>query len=292
MVQEISHKEDGTYLITTTDGTLSSKIVIVACHYPFFLKPGLFPLFGYLKREYVQAAKIKPSYNFTAINIDSNLQSIRFYKDYLIYGSREKKLTSSYDYEAEYKKSRDEFLHYFKKDPEYSWMNQDLMMNYSLPWIGIMDKNQPNLYIATGYQAWGLTNGTIAGKVLGDLIQGRENPYAKLFSPLRSMKPNIIPALTNGFEYLKAYSKTYFDKNPKFNSKRAMVLKINGIDCGVYIDQNGKKHIIRNLCPHLKCKLVFNPLEETWDCPCHGSRFSIDGDVLEGPATYSIQIQE
>lgn len=292
LVQEINYKEDGTYLITTTEGTLSSKIVIVACHYPFFIKPGLFPLFGYLKREYVQAAKVKQVAHFTAINIDSSLESIRFYKDYLIYGSREKKLTSSYDYEAEYKKSRDEFLQYFKKEPEYSWMNQDLMMNDSLPWIGILDQKRPNLYIGTGYQAWGMTNGTIAGKILGDLIQGIENPYTKLFSPLRSMKPNVIPALTNGFEYLKAYSKTYFDKNPKFNASHAMILKINGIDCGVYIDQDGKRHIVRNLCPHLKCKLVFNSLEETWDCPCHGSRFSIDGDVLEGPATYSIRIQE
>ena len=171
-------------------------------------------------------------------------------------------------------------------------MNQDLMMNDSLPWIGILDKNQPNLYIATGYQAWGMTNGTIAGKIIGDLILKKENAYTELFSPLRSMKPNIIPIFTNGLEYLKAYTKTYFNKNPKFHSKHAMILKINGIDCGIFIDQVGKKHIVHNLCPHLKCKLVFNTLEETWDCPCHGSRFNIDGDVIEGPATFSIRIQK
>lgn len=292
LVQEISLQEDGTYLISTSEGTFSSKIVIVSCHYPFFIKPGLFPLFGYLKREYVQAAKVKNPSHFTAINIDSSLKSIRFYKDYLIYGSREKKLTSSYDYEKEYKKSKEEFIHFFHQEPEYSWMNQDLMMNDSLPWIGVLDKKQPNLYIATGYQAWGMTNGTIAGKLISDLIQEKENPYERLFSPLRTMKPNVIPALTNGFEYLKAYTKTYFDKNPKFHSKHAMILKINGIDCGVYIDKEGKRHVVRNLCPHLKCKLVFNTLEETWDCPCHGSRFSIDGDVIEGPATFSIRIQK
>ena len=137
-----------------------------------------------------------------------------------------------------------------------------------------------------------LSNGTIAGKLISDLIQKKENPYEELFSPLRTMKPNVIPALTNGFEYLKAYTKTYFDKNPKFHSKHAMILKMNGVDCGVYIDKEGKRHVVRNLCPHLKCKLVFNTLEETWDCPCHGSRFSIDGDVIEGPATFSIRIQK
>jgi len=291
-VLDMKLQEDGTYLVSTSEGTFSSKIVIVACHYPFFIKPGFFPLFGYLKREYVQAAPVEKPHHFTAINIDSSLQSIRFYKDYLIYGSREKKLTSSYDYEMEYKKSREEFLHLFKKEPEYSWMNQDLMMNDSLPWIGILNKNQPNLYIATGYQAWGMTNGTIAGKIVSDLIEKKENSYANLFSPLRKMKPNVIPVLTNGFEYLKAYMKTYFDKNPKFESEHAMILKINGIDCGVYIDKNGEKHIVHNLCPHLKCKLIFNSLEKTWDCPCHGSRFSIDGDVVEGPAKESIRIKK
>ena len=292
LVQDMQLKEDGTYLISTNEGTFSSKIVVVACHYPFFIKPGFFPFFGYLKREYVQAVKVEIPHHFTAINIDSSLRSIRYYKDYLIYGSREKKLTSSYDYEAEYNKSKEEFFHFFHKEPEYSWMNQDLMMNDSLPWIGILDKKQPNLYIATGYQAWGMTNGTIAGKIIGDLILEKENSYAQLFSPLRSMKPKILPLFTNGFEYLKAYTKTYFDKNPKFHSKHAMILKINGIDCGIFIDKMGKKHIVRNLCPHLKCKLVFNTLEETWDCPCHGSRFNIDGDVIEGPATFSIRIQK
>lgn len=292
LVQEIKLEDDGRYLITTNQGQFFSKIVVVACHYPFFIKPGFFPLFSYLKREYVQAGKVNSSYNFTAINIDSNLQSIRFYKNYLIYGSYEKKLTSFFNYEDGYHKSKDDFVRLFKKETEYSWMNQDLMMNDSLPWIGIIDRKQPNLYIATGYQAWGMTNGTIAGKILGDQILGIKNPYIQLFSPLRSMKPNIVPTITNGFEYLRAYSKTYFDKNPNFYPSRVMVLKINGIDCGVYIDKNGKKHIVHNLCPHLKCKLIFNKLEETWDCPCHGSRFDMDGEVLEGPATYSIRINK
>ncbi len=292
LVQEIKIEENGQYTITTNNGNLLCQTIIIACHYPFFLKPGFFPFFSHLKREYVQAAKIKPSYNFTAINIDSNLQSIRFYKEYLIYGSHEQKLTNQLDYKEGYQKSKDEFTKLFQKEPEYTWMNQDLIMNDSLPWIGILDKKQPNLYIATGYQAWGMTNGTIAGKILSDLILDQENPYIELFSPLRTMKPNVIPTISNGLEYLKAYTKTYCDKSTSFKSPRVMNIKIDGKDCGVYIDENNNKHIIHNLCPHLKCKLVFNESEKTWDCPCHGSRFTMDGDVLEGPATYSIRIQK
>lgn len=291
LVQEIKLNEDETYSIFTNQGNFKSKIVIIACHYPFFLKPGFFPLFSYIKREYVQAAKVDEKHNFTAVNIDNELSSIRFYGDYLIYGSKMQKLTNHLDYKEGYQNSRNNFVKLFKKEPEYTWMNQDLMMNDSLPWIGRLDKKQPNLYIGTGYQAWGMTNGTIAGKVIADLILNKENPYEELFSPLRHGKTKFIPTLTTGVEYLNAYYSTYFDKNPKFYSSRVMFTKLFGVDCGIFIDEDGKKHIVRNLCPHMKCKLIFNETERTWDCPCHGSRFTLDGDVLEGPATYSIRIE-
>lgn len=292
LVNEITLEENGKYRIDTNQGSFYSKVVIVSCHYPFFMKPGFFPFFGYLKREYVQSAKLDYPSNFTAINIDDHLQSVRFYKDYLIYGSNEQKLAKKFNYEDGDKNSKDEFLNIFKVSPEYSWMNQDLVMNDQLPWIGRLDKKQPNLYIGTGYQAWGMTNGTIAGKIISDEILGNRSPYSTLFSPLRSMKPGILPIFSNGFQYLKAYGKTYFDKNPDFYKDNVMITKIDGIDCGIYIDPDGEKHVVHNLCPHLKCKLIFNYSEKTWDCPCHGSRFSIDGDVIEGPASFSIRIQK
>ena len=291
LVQEITLEDNGKYRIDTNQGSFYSKVVVVACHYPFFIKPGFFPFFGHLKREYVQSAKVDYPSNFTAINIDSNLQSVRFYKNYLIYGSNEQKLAKKFNYEEGDKNSKNEFMKLFKTSPEYSWMNQDLVMNDQLPWIGKLDKKQPNLYIGTGYQAWGMTNGTIAGKIISDEILGNRSPYSSLFSPLRSMKPRFLPIISNGFEYLKAYGKTYLDKNPNFYKDNVMITKIDGIDCGVYIDSDQKKHIVKNLCPHLKCKLLFNSSEKTWDCPCHGSRFSIDGDVIEGPASFSICIK-
>ncbi len=291
MVENLVLQENKTYVVQTSKGTFRAKKVILACHYPFFVKPRLFPISNYIKREFVQVARIPGSYHFTSINIDQNLESIRFYQDYLIYGSNEQKLMDSTNYQEGYEKSRKEFVSYFQKEPEFSWMNQDLVMNDSLPWIGLMDKKQPNLLVGAGYQAWGMTGGTIAGKVLSDLVLHADSPYQNLFSPLRFMKPSLLPILSNGWEFAKAYSTTYFRKNPTFYRSNVMFLKLNGVDCGVYIDSDGKRHIVKNLCPHMLCKLVFNEKEKTWDCPCHGSRFTIDGDVLEGPSTYSIRIR-
>lgn len=290
MVQNLILQEDKTYFVETSKGSFHAKKVIITCHYPFFIQPKLFPLYNYMKKEFIQAAKISSSYHFTSINMDKNLESIRFYHDYLIYGSNEQKLMDVANDKDGYQKSREEFLTYFKKEPEFTWMNQDIMMNDSLPWIGQIDKKQPNLYLGVGFQAWGMTGGTIAGKVLADILFNLDNPYISLFSPLRTMKPSFVPIVSNGWEYAKAYSKTYFRKNPSFYRSNVMVMKLNGVDCGVYIDEKKEKHIVKNLCPHLLCKLVFNEEEKTWDCPCHGSRFTMDGDVLEGPSTYSIRL--
>lgn len=77
-----------------------------------------------------------------------------------------------------------------------------------------------------------------------------------------------------------------------FYDKNVYVTSVKGTNYGVYIDPKGDKHIVKNLCPHMKCKLVFNKEEKSWDCPCHGSRFNIDGKVIEGPANYSIEIDK
>ena len=66
---------------------------------------------------------------------------------------------------------------------------------------------------------------------------------------------------------------------------------IDGKRCGIYTDENGTKHIVSNICPHMKCNLVFNYLDKTWDCPCHASRFDIDGNVIYGPAVFDIKIK-
>ena len=290
MVSELTPKGKN-WIIKTDQGMIESKYVIVTCHYPFFIIPGWIPIKTYIKREYVNASKLNDhKKNFTAINIDSNLHSIRFYKDYIIYGSNQHRLTNKIEYQDHYQQSQIDFKRLFSKEPEYTWMNQDIMSNDHLPFIGKVDKKHPNLLIATAFNAWGMTNGTIAGKILSDLILKKENQYEKLFNPMRINKTGIINSLVGTLYYSKVYFQTTVKKNPVFYNDHVYIIKINGKYYGVYYDNYGKKHIVDHKCPHMKCNLVFNNEEKTWDCPCHGSRFDIDGNVIEGPANYSIHV--
>lgn len=290
MALEITPEND-TFIVKTNKGTIHAKYVVVTCHYPFFIIPGWVPIKTYVKREYVNASKFDTnSSHFTAISIDSTLHSIRFYEDYIIYGSNQHRLTNKIKYKDNYLQSQNDFKRLFSKEPEYTWMNQDVMSNDDLPLIGIVDKKHPNLLVATAFNAWGMTNGTIAGKILSDMILEKENRYIELFKPTRINKTSILNSLIGATYYSKIYFQTTVKKNPVFYNDHVYIVKIHGKYYGVYYDYYGKKHIVDHKCPHMKCNLVFNDEEKTWDCPCHGSRFDIDGKVLEGPANYSIEV--
>ncbi len=272
-------KKDNTYVVETNNGNIITKTIVMACHYPFFLFPNLFPLRTYIEREYVNAVKVKEPKKYTAINIDKSLHSIRYYQDYLIYGSNDHKLTNKIDYERNFNQSKKDFEKYFHSKPKYTWMNQDIIPHDKLPIIG---KLKDNLYISTAYNTWGMTNATIGGKIISNLINKKENTYQELFNPNRINIPLIINGFLGIFDYLKVYIESIFHKsNPHY-------VKIKGITYGIYEDELGKKHQIKLICPHMKCQLVFNKEELTWDCPCHGSRFDIDGNIILGPATKKV----
>ena len=90
---------------------------------------------------------------------------------------------------------------------------------------------------------------------------------------------------------LKKKQATKVNKKPKFY-KNVEIREENGNTYGVYIDDDGKEYVVSNICPHMKCSLVFNTVDKTWDCPCHGSRFDIKGKVIKGPSTYSISVEK
>ena len=267
------------YVVHTDNGIINSSTIVLACHYPFFVIPNLFPFKTYIEREYVNSIKVDTPKNKTLINIDDDLYSLRYYSDYLIFGSNSHRLTNKIDYFSNYQNSRDNFTRYFNKRPKYSWMNQDIISNDLLPFIG---KIKDNFYISSAYNTWGMTNSVIGARIVADLILDRDNIYVDLFNPKRINFSLIINSLMGIFHYLKAYVEGVFHKsNPYY-------VKVDGIIYGVYIDKEGKRHKVKLICPHMKCPLVFNREENTWDCPCHGSRFDIDGNVIETPSVKKI----
>lgn len=244
------------------------------------------PLKAHLQKSYICAYKTDKNHNFTAITSAKPTTSLRYYENkkecYKIYLTGSHNLAVKNNEKENFKKLQKNL----PTKPNYIWSNKDIITNDYLPFIGEL---KPNLFIGTGYNTWGMTNGSLAGKILNDLAQNKENEYQELFSPKRSINlSKIINFPLNLVSNLKSFIENKIIKNKSWYKEKVKFKKINGQNVGIYIDKNHKKHIVYNLCPHLKCSLIFNEQEKTWDCPCHGSRFDIDGNCIEGPSNYNI----
>ena len=133
----------------------------------------------------------------------------------------------------------------------YAWANQDCMTLDGLPYVGAFSPHTPDLYVATGFGAWGMTNSMAAATLLADLVTGKESPYTAVYSPSRSML-------------------------------RLQLLSNLGHTLSNFLRLTPRR------CSHMGCALKWNPAEHSWDCPCHGSRFTADGAVLDSPAQSEI----
>ena len=149
-----------------------------------------------------------------------------------------------------------------------------------MPYIG---RIKERMLIGTGYNTWGLTNGFLAGKMLSDIILNRDNKYYDLFNPKRVNMRKIISSVGNIIKNINGYIKGLVIKNENVLYKR-----INGKTVILYKDKDNKKYMLYNTCPHMGCKLIFNKVEKTWDCPCHASRFNIKGECISGPSNRNI----
>ena len=285
-------EKKGDYLIAhTKNGNISAKKIVLACHYPFFLIPYFFPFKTSIEKSFLVASEIKQAKDFSAINVDKDVLSIRYYKDkkkYIILASESASLVNN----VNDLQKRDEAIWKMRSklspDIKYAWSNHDIMTSDHMPFVG---KIKDNLFMATGYNTWGMTNGILAGKIISDLLLERDNPYAKLFDPLRNEKnvPKIIGFnLENGYSFID----TKINRKRNFYRDDVKIVKEDGIYYGIYIDENKKEHKVFNKCPHMKCSLSFNYQTKTWDCPCHGSSFDIDGNVIFGPSTHDIKIKK
>ncbi len=287
-------KKDNYYEVNTDNGVILAKKVIVCTHYPFFVIPGMIPLKSSIEKSYVLSGITKTNKKFIAISNENPIYSIRYYtnsdKDYIIYAGNSHFTSNHYDAEKRYKELINDYKKYIDKDIKYYFLNHDIMTPDHLPYIGSVYKNDNSLLIATGFNKWGMTNGTIAGKILSDIILNKDNQYIELFSLHRNITKDKVKNLII-YNYLnaKSYILTKIKSNYVFYPKNVEIKVINGQKVGIYTDKKNIKHMVYIKCPHLKCNLVFNNVDKTWDCPCHGSRFDIDGNVLFGPSVYNIK---
>lgn len=172
----------------------------------------------------------------------------------------------------------------------YRWSGQVMETMDALAFIGRNPVDKNNVYIVTGDSGNGLTHGTIAGILIPDLITGKENNWEKIYRPSR------VKILKSGKMWLKEFGGgliQYFKQAPKVKEVNAlkalkrgksMTVKIKKEKYGAYRDEKDILHLVAAECTHLKCIVKWNNDEKSWDCPCHGSRFTMDGKVLNGPA--------
>lgn len=290
VIAKTLRKTEQGYEIDSNKGVWTAKMVVTTTHYPFFIQPGYIPFKTSIERSYLVSAKTREAKYQSGINVGNEVLSFRYHYDtdeYIMLAGESHLLTHHYDSAKRYEELRKKFQHIVPCPIEYQWMTHDIMSEDSLPMIG---KLEPNLYLATAFNKWGMTNGILAGKIISDLILKGSSPYETLVSPTRHLTLHrLLKRMYNGLETSTLYIKTTLVKNHSFY-QTAYVIKENGIPYGIYIDEQGKTHKVLNKCPHLRCNLIFNRIDKTWDCPCHGSRFNIDGNLIEGPSTSSISL--
>lgn len=172
---------------------------------------------------------------------------------------------------------------------DYRWSGQVMEPFDGLAFIGRDPAYGGRIFVATGDSGMGMTHGTIAGLVLCELIHGGDSPWAALYDPGRKMTSKLGTYLREnmdvGRQYLDYVRRSEVESEQGIAPGQGAVLKFGGKPIAVYRDETGALHRRSAVCPHLKCVVHWNPGEKTWDCPCHGSRFAVDGAVLNGPAT-------
>lgn len=277
-------KDKNHYVCKANKHFIKTKYIVFALHYPYFLIPFFTPLKTSIEKSYIGAYKVNKNDKYSSITISKPTISTRFHEDKDIY---QLMLTNSHNLCIN-NNTKKEFKILLDKNPTYLWSNKDIITHDYLPFIGSLNKDNTML-IGTGYNTWGMTNGTLAGKILSDIILKKENKYISLFNPKRSINTGKIintPIILGSNAY--SFTKSKISKQKSWYSNNVKFEKRNGKNIAIYVDEKKQEHIVYNLCPHLKCGLIFNEVERTWDCPCHGSRFDIDGKCIEGPSNYNI----
>ena len=177
----------------------------------------------------------------------------------------------------------------------YRWNTRDCISLDKIPYVGLFSNSMPNLYIGTGFKKWGMTLSNVAANIIVDMITNKQNSYCSLyssdrFSPIKNKDEfkNVLVQSTKSL-VIDKIKKTNLDfSSIPLNS--GGIIEINNQKVGIFRDYNDNIFALKPFCTHLGCLLSWNDVDKSWDCPCHGSRFSFDGKNLYDPAFKNLEI--
>lgn len=304
--ENVEQNEEGTEyeIITENQNKINAKYVVIATHYPIINIPGYYFLKMYQSLSYVIGAETtKQELNGMYINSEEPTISLRTTslengKTLLIIAGMDHKTGEKKDLSQKY----EELIKIAKQiDPnceiKYKWCTEDCISLDKIPYIGEFSNLMPNVYVGTGYKKWGMTSSNVAANIIANKILGKQNEYEEVFTSTR-LKPiknheemgNMIKEVVKSLviEKLKVPQETI----ENIKTGEAKVIEIDSKKVGVYKDEKGKLYAVKPVCSHLGCELSWNNLEKTWDCPCHGSRFTYEGKSIYDPSIYDLEIIE
>lgn len=277
-------------LVVTSGGNITANNIVVATHYPIMNAPGYYFMKMHQERSYVLALENTSEIDGMYIDLNKEGYSFRTYNNLLLLGgishrTGENEDGGSYD---ELRKVAKRL--YSKAKEKYYWSAQDCMTIDGIPYIGRYSSETPNIYVATGFNKWGMTSSMVSAMIISDMILEKENDFSEIFSPRRFDLSLSINNIANDLiETAKNFiaQKVYIPSSEIEHIKNGHggIIEYNGEKVGVYKNKEGKEFFVSTKCTHLGCQLSWNADELTWDCPCHGSRFDYKGRLIGSPAT-------
>ncbi|MEV5241920.1 FAD-dependent oxidoreductase [Streptomyces cinnamoneus] len=291
--------------LTTENGaSVTAREVVVATHYPVFDRALLFTRLS-PRRELVVAAVIPAGDDPAGMYItdEERTRSVRtapYGEDRLLIVTGEHAAPGAGDTAERFARLAAFTTEHFPHAAiVHHWAAQDNDSTDTVPLVGPFHPGAAHTYVATGFGGWGMTGGVMAGRLLTELIVGRAvPPWAGLYDPRR-----LVSTLREAPAFLKHQATvgrhfvgdrlhtTHVDSVADVPPGGGAVVRLGGRRCAVHRQEDGTLHALSARCTHLGCLVAFNAAERTWECPCHGSRFAVDGTVLQGPATRPLDVR-
>jgi glycine/D-amino acid oxidase-like deaminating enzyme/nitrite reductase/ring-hydroxylating ferredoxin subunit len=294
-------------VVQTERGDVRARDVVVATSLPI-LDRGLFFTKAHPVRSYVLAAPIATDRALDGmfITASGSTRSVRSWSDgrqtFLIVNGNGHKTGEEPENEHRYAELADFMRSRFGVDSiDYRWSTHDYFSVDHVPYVGRMRKRSPHLYVATGFNGWGMAGGTMAALLLADAIRGEANPWAELYDANRSNVRRGAGKLVTENAKVAAHWLSAgvrpgtADNFASIERGDGAIVRRHTERLAVFRDENGELHVLSPVCTHLSCHVTWNRAERTWDCRCHGSCFTGEGTVIQGPAVrdlYRIDLEK